>query len=164
MQQNCLAEKLMERRWSRCEVSRGSFVLLQLLLLLSSLLLGERYPKETDSCWFKVGEEADNYRLKIAGYRGTAGDALASGANRIDGMMFTTRNRDNDAKTGGNCASDTCVICGTGGGWWYNNCSLGKINMPRRSGSTFSFNWHWLPFANENRNQLLRSTMKLVRR
>ena len=60
------------------------------------------------------------YKLHIGGYRGTAGDSLAGNGRKYDinGMKFTTRDRDNDKRDGegliGNCAALY------NGGWWFN--------------------------------------------
>ena len=43
---------------------------------------------------FYIESEADNYRLHIGGYGGTAGDSFAE--HPLDGMAFTTPDRDND--------------------------------------------------------------------
>ena len=62
---------------------------------------------------FGVGDSASNYALSVAGYTGTAGDALTSTHN---GRQFSTRDRDNDAWINGNCAAST------EGGWWFRRC------------------------------------------
>ena len=43
---------------------------------------------------FSIESEADNYRLHIGGYSGTAGDAFTT--HPLDEMAFTTPDRDND--------------------------------------------------------------------
>ncbi|XP_068505204.1 fibrinogen C domain-containing protein 1-like isoform X2 [Syngnathus scovelli] len=67
---------------------------------------------------FSVGHEKDGYQLLVSGYSGNAGDNLASHS----GMKFTTKDRDQDKASGGNCANDYK------GAWWYNNCYDSNLN------------------------------------
>ena len=57
----------------------------------------------------------DSYRLHVSGYNGTAGDALSGDGpvHSVTGhpvtfnsnnQQFTTRDRDHDSASGGNCA------------------------------------------------------------
>eukprot|EP00112_Aurelia_sp_Birch-Aquarium-sp1_P008153 Seg1894.9 transcript_id=Seg1894.9/GoldUCD/mRNA.D3Y31 product=Tenascin-R protein_id=Seg1894.9/GoldUCD/D3Y31 len=66
---------------------------------------------------FKVGNEANNYKLEVSGYSGNSGDSLAY----HNGMPFTTKDSDNDGN-GSNCAVD-CK-----GAWWYNSCYYSSLN------------------------------------
>ena len=79
---------------------------------------------------FAVGDSASNYALSVAGYTGTAGDALTRTHN---GRQFSTRDHDNDAWKG-NCA----VL--NRGGWWYRLC------YARGSHLNGQYNWNirWL--------------------
>ena len=61
---------------------------------------------------FSVADEADLYRLDVAGYSGDAGDVLM----HHNGMNFTTYDIDNDQQSQSNCAADL------GGGWWFSSC------------------------------------------
>ena len=80
---------------------------------------------------FIVHDETSNYKMHVSGYSGNAGDALSNS----NGMMFTTRDRDNDKWSGKNCAVHT------GGGFWYNDCSyFCGVNVER--GSPADFRWH----------------------
>ena len=73
---------------------------------LQALMTGNWYWAEYST--FRVLTEADNYRLQVSGFSGTAGlDAF----QRHNGTMFSTYDRDNDRRSS-NCA----VIIG--GGFW----------------------------------------------
>ncbi|XP_048732429.2 ryncolin-1-like isoform X2 [Ostrea edulis] len=52
---------------------------------------------------FSVGSESSKYRLSISGYSGNAGDKMIK-AHNLNGMYFTTKDRDND-RNGRNCAT-----------------------------------------------------------
>ncbi|XP_056016787.1 ficolin-1-like [Ostrea edulis] len=67
---------------------------------------------------FDVGDEDSNYKLTIFGYAGTAGDSL----EWHNGMMLSTKDRDNDVKFGDNCAVDYH------GAWWFRNCHDSNLN------------------------------------
>ena len=86
--------------------------------------------------FFSVGNSGTNYKLNIAGYSGTAGDNM-SGSHSLNGMHFTTKDRDND-QSGGNCAVDR------GGAWWYNACTNSNLNGLYLSGqeSARSVSWY----------------------
>ena len=69
--------------------------------------------------FFRIGSAASNYQLSISGFNGiTAKDPFVTGS-LLNGMPFTTKDRDND-NWGRNCANDRI---GRAGGWWYNSCS-----------------------------------------
>lgn len=63
---------------------------------------------------FSIGDESTNYRLH-AGVNIHAVNSVKNEFHKIDGMDFSTRDRDND-KTGGSCATSHKS------GWWYNSC------------------------------------------
>ena len=75
--------------------------------------------------FFMVGNAASKYKLQVAGYSGTAGDSILyrSGVDNLNGMAFSTHDRDNDLWSGGNCAQNY-----KRGGWWYNACTLSELN------------------------------------
>ncbi|XP_037082462.1 techylectin-5B-like [Pollicipes pollicipes] len=66
---------------------------------------------------FVVAAEQDQYRVRVFGYSGDAGDSLD-----IGGAAFTTKDRDNDQLADGNCASLLH------GGWWYSRCGNANLN------------------------------------
>ncbi|XP_078663340.1 angiopoietin-2-like [Branchiostoma floridae x Branchiostoma belcheri] len=68
---------------------------------------------------FRVSGESDQYRLRISGYSGTAGDAMAHN----DGQMFSTVDRDNDTWSSLHCSQRYGQ-----GGWWFGGCSASFLN------------------------------------
>ncbi|XP_076807440.1 ficolin-2-like [Clavelina lepadiformis] len=88
---------------------------------------------------FSIDDESNLYRLHIGSYSGTAGDSLTYSNNR----PFTTRDRDNDEKSAGNCAEEY----GGSGGWWYGHCRLSTLNAVWGH-STSRGNIEWLGFKN----------------
>ncbi|XP_033625912.1 fibrinogen-like protein 1 [Asterias rubens] len=67
---------------------------------------------------FGIADVSDNYRLTVGSYNGTAGDWLAYHNNQA----FTTKDRDNDLWSSGNCAQDRH------GAWWYYSCAASNLN------------------------------------
>jgi len=97
---------------------------------------GKKYHAVYDE--FKVGNFYSGYRLTVGGFNeklSTLGDSLiVTSASQndvnINGMRFSTRDRDQDLVSGTNCASDGQ------GGWWYNWCARAKLtgqHNPQRS-------------------------------
>ncbi|XP_049625581.1 fibrinogen gamma chain [Suncus etruscus] len=95
-----------------------------------------------DYSTFKVGSEADKYRLTyayfIGGDAGDAFDGFDFGDDPSDkfftshnGMQFSTWDNDND-KFEGNCAEQD------GSGWWMNKCHAGHLNGIYYPGGTYS--------------------------
>ena len=67
---------------------------------------------------FSIGDEQVQYRLEVSSYSGTAGDSLGYHNN----SAFTTKDRDNDSWSGGNCAVRWT------GAWWYGECHHSNLN------------------------------------
>ena len=63
--------------------------------------------------YFRVEDEDKGYLLNIGGYFGTAGDSMTNGSYSVNGMKFSTHDRDNDL------CSCNCAQAWTGG-WWFN--------------------------------------------
>ena len=68
---------------------------------------------------FHVSNEADGFRLYIGHFAGTSVDALSPAY----GQLFSTKDRDNDLWSSGNCAEHATKP--PPGGWWYTDC--GKV-------------------------------------
>ncbi|KAJ8000893.1 hypothetical protein DPEC_G00185120 [Dallia pectoralis] len=97
--------------------------------------------KFADYTMFKVGPEADMYRLTYGYYLdGDAGDAFDGVAfkEHVDkyhtahnGMQFSTPDKDND-KYSGSCALQE------GTGWWMNRCHAAQLNGKYYQGGKYS--------------------------
>ncbi|XP_028517405.1 fibrinogen-like protein A, partial [Exaiptasia diaphana] len=99
---------------------------------------------------FSVGDESDKYRLSVGGYSGTAGDSITYSNNRA----FTTIDRDNDGRSGGNCA-----VMRTGA-WWYGNCAYSNLNGKYLGNVVEKGGLYWLHYKN-NLQSFKISEMKL---
>ena len=90
---------------------------------------------------FSVGSANSQYQLSISGFTGITTDPFTG--SRLNGMKFSTKDRDNDRNAG------NCAIGRDAGGWWHNTCSSININHPTYK-SYYSLNlnreWHSLPF------------------
>ncbi|XP_050100981.1 angiopoietin-related protein 1-like [Anopheles aquasalis] len=85
---------------------------------------------------FEVGSEDEQFALKELGkYSGTAGDGMSD--NR--GKKFSTKDRDNDGYTDGQCAHFN------EGAWWHSMCTHANLNGPYRNART-SKNMFWYDF------------------
>ena len=65
---------------------------------------------------FHIEGEDQDYTIHYGSYSGTAGDSL----DYINGLKFSTPDRDNDLHASFNC--------GSRGGWWYHSCSWSNLN------------------------------------
>ena len=89
---------------------------------------------------FSVGPANSQYQLNISGFTGITTDPFTG--HPLNGMKFTTKDRDNDNK-GHNCA-----VTGDGrnaGGWWHNACSFIHINHQYKHQYSIYLNWKWHP-------------------
>ena len=74
---------------------------------------------------FRVGTERSNYKLRVSGFYG-ASDGVQDALSKLNGMLFSTFDRDNDNIEDEN-AAESC-----GGGFWYAQkfeCSLNAADM-----------------------------------
>ena len=79
---------------------------------------------------FKIGPASSNYQLSISGFNGiTSSDPFSD--HTLNGMPFTTKDRDNDQWSSKNCAVN--FADGNNGGWWYNYCSHILLNNKYKS-------------------------------
>ena len=93
---------------------------------------------------FSVGPASSQYQLSISGFTGITTDPFTR--HPLNGMKFTTKDRDNDRYSSGNCA--VVVDGGNAGGWWHKDCSYIYINhqYKHQSSILLSGKWHSLPF------------------
>ena len=111
--------------------------------------------------YFHVGAPNTNYKLSIGGYQkwgiGTAGDSM-TGSHSVDGMSFTTHDRDNDLN-GGNCALQHQ------GAWWYRACTYANLNGQYLSNQNnhSGVGWYYFNATTASWNALRYSDMKLRR-
>ncbi|VDI71289.1 Hypothetical predicted protein [Mytilus galloprovincialis] len=92
---------------------------------------------------FSVGDATTMYRLNVAGYSGNTGDCLTY----HNGMMFSTKDNDNDIYIKDNCA------IGGKGAWWYRKCRASNLN------GIYSFNIVWNDYSYN-----LQSTKMMIKR
>ena len=95
---------------------------------------------------FRVGPATEQYPLNISGFDGVTNDPFyiieKHYAWSLNGMKFTTRDRDND-QSSKNCAAQNSD--GNSGGWWYNTCSGIRLNHPYNNKYTIYLNGQWYP-------------------
>ena len=88
-----------------------------------------------------MGPANSQYQLSISGFTGITTDPFTDYS--LNGMKFTTKDKDND-KSGGNCA-----ISGhagkVAGGWWYKDCSQILLNHQYNHQASVFLNKKWYP-------------------
>ena len=89
-----------------------------------------RYAKYSS---FSIGDNTTDYTLSVDGYTGDAGDTLLSHWETANGSKFSTKDRDNDAYSSGNCAVNYS------GAWWYYSCHGANLNGLYLRGSHSSY-------------------------
>ncbi|XP_052085086.1 ryncolin-1-like [Mytilus californianus] len=109
----------------------------KLYIYLEDFEGNSRYAEYSD---FSIGDATTNYTLNVDGYSGTAGDSLMiPGDRNQNGMMFSTKDRDNDRYSAYNCALKYK------GAWWHNGCHWANLNGAYLGGPHLSFadgiNW-----------------------
>ena len=91
---------------------------------------------------FRVGPATEQYPLTISGYSGVTTDPFSV----LNGMKFTTRDRDNDHWNSHNCAA-YYQDNGFRGGWWYKNCSPMHPTHSYNNKYTVYLNGQWHPLS-----------------
>ena len=93
---------------------------------------------------FAVGPANSQYQLSISGFTGITTDPFTTYS--INGMKFTTKDRDNDHDNSLNCAVD--YDGGNAGGWWYRRCSQIHLNHQYNHSLSIYLNhkFYHLPF------------------
>ncbi|XP_078315155.1 ryncolin-4-like [Crassostrea virginica] len=106
---------------------------------------------------FSISSELDNYRLSVGGQAsGTLGNRINTPDNpgsNINGMMFSSPDRDNDRHGHASCAQDGK------GGWWFNVCHDAYLNGPYGSSS---WNEPWSPPLSTG--ETIQETTMMIRR
>ena len=87
---------------------------------------------------FSVGPANSQYQLNISGFTGVTTDPFSISSTPLNGMKFTTKDRDNDN------SDINCADINNGGGWWYNTCSFILIN---KSKIYLDSKYHYLSFT-----------------
>ena len=122
----------------------------------------EGYSKYACYDRFYVGTPSTNYRLSIGGYQnqgvGTAGDSMMQPNRNLNGMQFSTYDRDNDIFIS-NCAS------AFHGAWWYRDCTHSSLNGQYLNAQSNyrGVTWYHFNTAAPSWNTLRYSAMKLRR-
>ena len=98
------------------------------------------YTNGTSIVWtyglFKVDGTETNYTLHVGQAVGSPGTHIHGDAmNYHNELPFSTKDRDNDAHSGINCATHSPFL----GGWWWNNCGSAKLTRPHSSGVQWSY-------------------------
>ena len=125
-----------------CLTSQGQWELRIDLKLTNGTIIYLPYNK------FAVGPATEQYPLTISGFTGYTTDPFlshltpTSHGDALNTMKFTTRDKDNDRWSSGNCAIPT------NGGWWYNRCTYTNPNNQynNKYGMLLNDQWHVLPF------------------
>ena len=92
---------------------------------------------------FLVGLPVSQYQLSISGFTGiTSEDPFYK--YPINGMKFTTKDRDNDRASSGNCAQGGNGI--DAGGWWHNNSANIHPNHQYKSYYGIAIGGSWYSF------------------
>ncbi|KAL1117488.1 hypothetical protein AAG570_004811 [Ranatra chinensis] len=105
-------------------------------------IYGKRWRAEYT--FFSVGPREDGFRMRVAGYRGNATDAMDY-QNR---MQFSARDSDRDI-------SNTHCANNYEGGWWFSHCQHANLNGRYNLGLT------WFNTEKNEWIAVTKSTMKI---
>ena len=94
---------------------------------------------------FSIGPTSSNYKLSISGFNGITPIDMFS-LHPLNGMPFSTRDRENDVHDRVHCAVN---YAGNAGGWWYAACSYILLNheYKNRHGMYIDRSWKALSFT-----------------
>ena len=85
---------------------------------------------------FAIGSAEDQYPLNISGFDSIGLTDPFDSGHSLNGMKFTSRDRDNDLRNHNNCADYD-------GGWWHRNCNRIRLNEAYSSSLILLNNaWH----------------------
>ncbi|XP_078340235.1 ryncolin-1-like [Crassostrea virginica] len=104
---------------------------------------------------FKVGSKSEKYKLTVGGFKGSLD--MKDSFSYHNGMMFSTKDNDND-KNSGNCAASY------GNGWWFNSCyysSLNGIYYKKPQVSPAGMIWYY--WGNKTAHDSLKSSRMMIR-
>lgn len=123
---------------------------------LETLDNGTWYSADYES--YSIDSEAQNYTIHFGSYSGDSGDALGSSKPgcALNGMKFTTIDRDNDQWPKVNCA----LLTG-GGGFWSQRCQCCSLTNP--FGSTFYY-WGNLTDVGAAPTSRLKTSRMMIKR
>ncbi|KAM8704232.1 hypothetical protein ACLKA7_008776 [Drosophila subpalustris] len=79
-----------------------------------------------------AGEDKDFTLLSLGSYSGDAGDGMRG----IEGLKFSTFDRDNDLLEDDNCAADSM------GAWWFSDCGITDLNYKHYSEIMNLMHWN----------------------
>jgi len=86
---------------------------------------------------FSVGPAEDQYRLNISGFDSVGLTDPFSSSGSLNGLKFTSRDRDNDLWSSGNCAHNY-------GGWWHrSSCDGMEVSDDEDNPSFILINNKW---------------------
>lgn len=125
---------------------------------LETLDDGTWYSAEYES--YSVDSEAQNYTIHFGAYSGDSGDALdpSKPGCALNGMKFSTIDRDNDRWPAGNCAMLTGI---GGGGFWSQRCQYCSLTNP--FGSTVYY-WGNLTEVGDAPTSRLKASRMMMKR
>ncbi|XP_078340241.1 ryncolin-1-like [Crassostrea virginica] len=104
---------------------------------------------------FKVGSKSEKYKLTVGGFKGSLG--IVDNFSYHNGMMFTTKDSDND-KLGGNCAASY------GNGWWFKTCTRGNLNgVYYKKPKVTSAGMTWYYWENRQGWESLKASKMMIR-
>ncbi|XP_078340242.1 ryncolin-1-like [Crassostrea virginica] len=104
---------------------------------------------------FKVGSKSEKYKLTVGGFKGSLD--MKDSFSYHNGMMFSTKDSDND-KSSGNCAASYR------NGWWFNACHASNLNgIYYKKPKVTNDGMTWLYWGNKSAWDSLKSSRMMIR-